>query len=227
MQRDRSLKNLYELTAQLRAWSKAGYQPRVVSELQAQLFIMHLGYTRDELVSPLTPTQLEEIREFCFEDVTEIAEENGFDITCPNASEGLMLERVNDDLYEEVEYDGEVISVLRYDYISCLEDPIEWTGCVIPDWFDWTCMMVAKEEGLFSSTPEQIKAVELARSAKKFAEAATRDRHKTKHDGPDAASVFGATKRFNKGVIVSPASRFKNKRPAREIQVEVRHRRGR
>lgn len=54
MQRDRSLKNLYELTAQLRAWSRAGYQPRVVSELQDQLFIMHLGYTRDELVSPLT-----------------------------------------------------------------------------------------------------------------------------------------------------------------------------
>lgn len=227
MQRDRSLKNLYELTAQLRAWSRAGYQPRVVSELQDQLFIMHLGYTRDELVSPLTPTQLEEIRDFCFEDVTEIAEENGFDITCPNGSEGFMLERVNDDLFYDFEHEGEIIRALRYDYDPSIDGPIEWTGCVIPDWFDWICMMVAKEEGLFPSTPEQIKFVELARNARKFAEAATRDRHRTKNDGPDAASVFGATKRFKEGVLVSPAPRFKNKRPAREIQVEVRHRRGR
>lgn len=227
MQRDRSLKNLYELTAQLRAWSKAGYPPRIIEELQNQLFVMQFGYTRDELVSPLTPTQLEEIKNFCFENVIELAEEHGFDITCPNEGEGAMLERVNDDLFDDVEYEGEVIRVLRYDYDPSIDGPIEWDGCVISDWYQWSSMMVAKEEGLFPSTPEQIKAVELARSAKKFAEAATRDRHKTKYDGPDASSVFGATKRFKEGVIVSPASRFKNKRPAREIQVEVRNRRGR
>ncbi|ACK86084.1 hypothetical protein Mchl_5323 [Methylorubrum extorquens CM4] len=227
MRRERSLKNLYELTAQLRAWAKAGHSPRVISELQDQLFMKQFGYTREELVYPLTPTQLTEIKEWCFEDVIEIAEDYDFDITCPNSSEGVMLERVNDHLFDEWEIDDRVVRALRYDYDPSLHGPIEETGCVIPDWFDWVCMMMASEEGLFPSTPEQIKFVELARSAKKFAEAATRDRHKTKNDGPDAASVFGATKRFKEGVIVSPASRFKNKRPARKIQVEVRHRRGR
>lgn len=218
MDYDRSLKNLDEITAKLREWEDKGFSAAEIAEVRDDIYRRLFGFTEDELTSPLSISKKEWIKALSYDDAYSIAHRHGFDIACRFDHDGEYLPYLMYLSYFD-DY-GEEVLELDEEYVPPTDPTTESHGRAFRHWRPFLGMMVAKDEGLFPSTPEEIAAVELRREVHRATRKRSVDRERKPSRDAELYAVFGRTKQVREGVI--EARNLKGKPSGRIVSVEIK-----
>lgn len=244
MQHDHSLKSVTEITERLRNMECKNFPQAEIDAERDFILEKTFGINRSELVSPLPRTEIERLKNLCYLDVEEIAEQHGFNIeagrgefasSAPLAGEPaepsgrdeyVRLVYLADEDEDEDEDEDSIEDDGDYYYGDDDDDEeIPEFECATKHYLMFIEMMRAKELGLFPTTPEQLRELQEARAAKKFAEQRERERRRTQNHDLERERVFGTSREFRPGTTSATVRKGARPGPARQVTVEIVNRR--